>query len=413
MTARNTRSGYGWVARFFHWTIAALILAAIGLGLYAESLPAASDSDIARLFEVFSIHKTIGITVLVLAVLRILWALSQPRPAPLHPQRQVETLLAETAHWALYGGMIVMPLSGWLRHSTAPGEFARILWPFGQRLPGLPVDQAVSAAFSAIHKTSWIVLAVLIALHVIGALKHAIIDRDATLTRMAGKATDLPTPPAGPHPPAFVAPLLALAIWAGAIFLAVGATPEAQVTAAPAAATEPATETVTVTAPSAVTTASSDIWQVQQGTLTISVNQGGSPVSGDFAEWDAQITYDPDSRSGQVNVSIPLASLTLGSITSSALGPDFMKAADHPISTIKADIAAEGETLIATGTMTLAGAEAPITLPFDLTIEGDTATMTGQTILDRRDFGIGAGYADESTVGFNVTVDVALTAKRQ
>lgn len=407
MSARNTRSGYGWVARFFHWTIAGLILVAIGLGLYAESLPAASDSDIARLFQVFSIHKTIGISVLVLAVLRILWALTQPRPAPLHPQRRSETLLAETIHWALYGGMIVMPLSGWLRHSTAPGEFARILWPFGQRLPGMPVDEAISAAFSAIHKTSWVVLAVLIAVHVLGALKHVIIDRDATLARMAGSAATLPEPPVGPHPPAFAAPLLALAIWAGAVTLAISGAPEQQIATAPALAEQPAPAVETPTKSTA------DTWQVQQGTLTISVNQGSSPVSGSFSEWDARIIYDETARNGRVSVSIPLSSLTLGSITSTALGPDFMNAADHPIATIEADITAEGDNLIATGTMTLAGTEAPITLPFDLTINGDTATMTGQTVLDRRDFGIGAGYADESTVGFNVTVDVALTAARQ
>lgn len=406
MNARNTRSSYGWVARFFHWTIAALILAAIGFGLYAESLPTTSDSDIARLFGVFSIHKTIGISVLVLALLRILWALSQPRPAPLHPERRAETLLAETIHWALYGGMIVMPLSGWLRHASAPGEFARILWPFGQRLPGLPVDAAVSAAFSAIHQTSWVVLAVLIALHVIGALKHAVIDRDATLARMAGNGANLPEPAAGPHRPAFVAPLLALAIWAGAISLAVSTGPEEPVAAPSAIAGQPVTDT----APSQTTAA---IWQVQQGTLTISVNQGSSPVTGQFAEWDARISYDEASRTGHVEVSIPLASLTLGSITATALGPDFMKAADHPVATLTAEISPRDDGLLAAGTMSLAGAEAPISLPFTLSIDGDTATMTGQTVLDRRDFGIGTGYADESTVGFGVTVDVALTATRQ
>lgn len=406
MPSGNTARGYGWVARFFHWSIALLILAEIGLGLFAESLPAGSDSEVARLFATFSVHKTIGITILALALLRILWALTQPRPAPLHPERRAETLLAETVHWGLYGGMILMPLSGWLRHASAPGEFSRIIWPFGQRLPGLPVDEIVSSAFSAIHKSSWIVLAVLIALHVAGALKHALIDRDATLTRMAGRSSDLPEPPRGAHPPGFVAPLLALAIWAATIFVALAMAPaETDMTTPP--------QTSQSEAPAPASADGAPLWVVQDGTLTLTVQQGNDPVQGQFSDWDARIIYDPDNRSGEVEVSIPLESLTLGSITSTALGPDFMNAKDYPVSTISARIGAEGDDLIAQGRMTLAGAEAQITLPFNLVIEGDTATMTGRTMLDRRDFGIGAGYKDESTVGFTVTVDVALTAIRQ
>lgn len=393
MTTRNTRRGYGSIARALHWLMAALILTEIGLGLSAVTLPAGSDAEIARLFTTFSIHKTLGIAVLLLALLRLLWTLSQPHPAPLHPKRRAETLLAETVHWALYGGLIVMPLSGFLRHASAPGDFARILWPFGQRLPGLPVDDAVSAAFSAIHQTGWLLLAALILLHVLGALKHALIDRDATLARMTGSA-DLPEPPAGPRLPRAIAPLLALAIWSGAITLAVSRDPEV------------------MQAPTGPVAVSATPWQVQQGTLRLSVNQGSSPVSGAFADWTAAITYDEASRTGHVAVSIPLQSLSLGAITRTALGPDFLRTEAQPIATFEADILPEGPDHVARGMLKLAGAEAPVILPFALAISGDTATMTGQTTLDRRDFGIGAGYADEGTVGFRVTVDVALTARR-
>jgi cytochrome b561/polyisoprenoid-binding protein YceI len=395
MTARNTHRRYGSIARGFHWLMALLIPVAIGLGLYAVSLPAASDADVARLFATFSIHKTLGVVLLLLAVLRLIWALTQPRPAPLHPRRRAGTLLAETVHWALYGGMILMPLTGLLRHASAPGEFARILWPFGQRLPGLPVDQAVSAAFSAIHRTGWILLAALILLHLAGALKHRLIDRDATLARMAGGA-DLPEPPAGPRLPRAIAPLLALALWSAAITLAVTRAPDAL--------------PVTPDAPAAISAAQ---WQVQDGSLRLSVLQGSSPVSGPFAAWTADISYDEASRTGHVEVGIPLDSLSLGAITQTALGPDFLKAESHPRAVFAADILPEGADHVARGSLTLAGAEVPVTLPFALSITGDTATMTGQTTLDRRDFGIGAGYVDESTVGFGVTVDVALTARRQ
>ena len=395
MGVRNTSRAYGSIARLLHWLMALLILATMGLGLYATGLPAASDGDIARLFGKFTIHKTLGVTLLALALMRLLWTLTQPRPAPLHPARRAETLLAATVHWAMYGGMILMPLSGFLRHASAPGDFARILWPLGQRLPGLPVDQAVSAAFSAMHRTGWLLLAGLIVLHLAGVVKHRLIDRDATLSRMTGRG-DLPAPPAGPRLPGFVAPLLALAIWSAAITLAVTRAPEAPAPIPPA--------------PAAVSAAE---WQVQEGSLRLSVLQGSSPVSGPFAAWTAAIAYDEMSRTGQVEVSIPLDSLSLGAITRTALGPDFLMAEVHPRAIFEAVILPEGADHVARGTLTLAGAEVPVTLPFALTITGDTATMTGQTRLDRRDFGIGTGYADEGTVGFGVTVDVALTAKRK
>ena len=70
------------------------------------------------------------------------------------------------------------------------------------------------------------------------------------------------------------------------------------------------------------------------------------------------------------------------------------------------------EVLIEDGVLTLRGVEKPVVLPFTLKIDGDTATMTGATTIDRRDFGIGTtSYGDEKTVAFAVAVDVALTAK--
>jgi polyisoprenoid-binding protein YceI len=67
---------------------------------------------------------------------------------------------------------------------------------------------------------------------------------------------------------------------------------------------------------------------------------------------------------------------------------------------------------VATGTLTLRGMEQPVSLPFSLDLQGDTAVMTGTTTLDRRDFGIGKSYGDEASVGFPVTVTVDLVARR-
>ena len=156
MPAANTPRAYGSVHRFLHWTIAALILSAIALGLYAESFRAGGAEALPRMVQAFSIHKTVGITVLFLALARILWVLVQGHPRPLHPERRLENLVASTVHWALYGGMVLMPLAGWLLHTSAPGGgFADILWPFGQRLPGVPQDAGLSERFTAFHVNGW------------------------------------------------------------------------------------------------------------------------------------------------------------------------------------------------------------------------------------------------------------------
>ena len=402
MKASNTARAYGWVARMFHWTVAVLILAAIAIGLYADNLPEGGETQLQAIFTAYSVHKTVGMAALALATLRLLWTLTQPKPRPLHPERRLESFGAEVVHWAMWIGMVVMPLSGWLLHSAAPGGFARILWPFGQRLPFVPEDAALSGRFAAFHEFGWWLLAGLILLHVAGALKHAIIDRDGTMRRMAGNPEHAPEPPAAqpgllPH---VLAALAGLVVWVGVAFIPAD-TPEAQ--EMPATASAPAA-------------AAGSGWAVEQGALEIEVMQAGNAVTGQFGQWQADIAYDPESRTGRVTVDVDIASLTLGAISDAAKGPDFLNAAAHPTARFEAEIlppAAEGQPHVAHGRLTIAGQTVEADLPFELTLQGDVAQAKGQMRVDRRDFGIGAGYADESTVGFGVEIGFELTAKRQ
>jgi polyisoprenoid-binding protein YceI len=247
------------------------------------------------------------------------------------------------------------------------------------------------------------VLGGLIALHVAGALKHALIDRDHTFARMAGNPDRLPEPPAHQMSPGLqhlLAACAAVAIWGGLAAV----TGQAEAEAEPAA-----------TATASQTAAASG-WAVQQGTLDIQVKQGGNDVAGQFAKWQAAIDYAPETQTGRIDVTIDIASLTLGSVTGTATGPDFLNAAAHPTASFKAEIlppAAEGQPHTARGTLTIAGKSTEAELPFALTLADDTATASGTMQVDRRDFGIGAGYADESTVGFAVAISFDLTAVRQ
>lgn len=394
----NSARHYGPVARSLHWLTAALILTIFPLGLYAQGLPHDTSAALAYKAQVFSIHKTLGVAAFFAALLRVLWAFSQPRPAPLHPERRLETFVADLIHWSLYAAMLIVPLSGWLGHAATEG-FAPIRWPFGQDLPGIPKSPDLAHAFGLVHWLATKLLLVSLALHIAGALKHALIDRDVTLARMT-RGT-----PGGTEAPHSRTPAAAaLALWV----VAVGA---AFTLSAPRA-TEAQAQAPALAAQTAAATPATGLWQVETGSLSFTVAQMGAPITGQFGTWQAEIAYDPQTDSGTVRVVIDTASLTLGSVTDQAKGADFFDTATHPQAVFEGPIqrAADGHEVA--GTLTLRGVKVPVTLPFTLTVTGDTATASGGLGLDRRDFGMGTSYTDESSVGFAVQVAFELTATR-
>jgi cytochrome b561/polyisoprenoid-binding protein YceI len=390
---RNSPTTYGSVAKSFHWLIAALVITMIALGIYASGL---ADANGAKPI-LFSIHKTMGLFIFFLALARIAWALSQPKPGSLHPQRKVETFLAALVHWLLYASLIVVPLSGWVHHAATTG-FAPIWWPFGQGLPFVPVDDGVAHMAKALHIIFERVLAVSILLHVAGALKHHFIDHDDTLRRMLPGHSE-PRLTASPVQ-SRLAPAVALGVYAAALGIGGGMGLFAQDRVAIAELDAPTSE-----------------WQVQEGTLGIVVKQLGSEVTGRFADWTAAITFaetpDAEGKFGDVAVTVAIGSLTLGSVTAQAMGPDFLDAESSPTATFTADILASDDGYIAQGILRIRDQETPVTLPFALEIDGDTAMMDGFATVDRMAFNIGAGtQPTEGSLGFDVGITVALRATR-
>ena len=393
MALTNTPLSYGTVARTLHWLMALMILTAIPLGLVANALPHDTAEALARKVQVFSLHKTLGVAILTLALLRILWTLSQPRPAPVHPERRLETAAASLVHAALYLALVIVPVAGWVEHAAVEG-FAPILWPFGQSLPFVPKSETLAAIAATLHRSFAWIMAGAIVLHVAGALKHALIDRDAVLGRMTRG-----TPAGKPQSSRHTAPALAaVALYA---FAAGGA-----IALMPPAAPQPARE--------ALAPVASD-WRVEDGTLGLTIRQMGRAVEGRFADWTAAIRFDAtpvEGVNGEVTVTIATDSLSLGSVTDQARSAEFLDTRTHPTAVFKAVIRPDAEGFVAQGTLALHGAEVPVSLPFRLTLDGDTARMEGRTRLDRRDFAVGTAYPDEASIGFGVEVGVTLTARR-
>ncbi|MHC0053126.1 cytochrome b/b6 domain-containing protein [Actibacterium sp. D379-3] len=399
MATSNSATAYGSVTKGFHWLTALLILTMFPLGIVADNLPYDTGAALALKAQVFTVHKTLGIVTFFVALARIVWTLGQRKPGLLNADKPAEAFLAEIIHWLLYASLVLVPLSGWLHHAATDG-FAPIWWPFGQSLPLVPKSHAVAEFFAGWHWALALLLLIAVGLHVAGALKHHLIDRDATLRRMWFGAAVAQTPPAAAHAthrPLLVASLVYAAALGLGTVLGLSADPETAPAAAPLAAVQ------------------SD-WQVQEGSLSITVKQLGNDLSGGFADWTAAITFDEQAtggRHGTADVTIAIGSLTLGSVTAQAKAPDFFDAEGFPTARFTADLqeGADGAYL-ADGNLTLKGVTVPVQMPFALAIDGDRAEMTGQTVLDRRDFNIGENHPDEGTVGFAVVVDVALTATR-
>lgn len=394
MSAPQTTT-YGTVTKTFHWLTALLILTVIPLGAIANRLPYDTNAQLAFKAQLFSYHKTLGVIIFAVALARILWALTQTKPGNLHPDRKVESFLADLVHWLLYISLVAVPLTGWIHHAATSG-FAPILLPITQDLPLVPKDESIAKLFAGLHWAWSKIMVGAILLHVAGALKHQIIDKDATLRRMWFGKTDAPA--TSGHRSTRKAPLTAIAIYLA-------------VTTAGASAglytAKPAADRVALAAVSSE-------WTVTDGTIALTITQFGNPVSGSFGEWTSAISFNENATGvlGNVTTTISTGSLQLGSVTAQALEADFFDAAAFPTAMFAADIVAAGDAYLAEGTLTIKDIVMPLPLPFTLDLSGNTASMAAAITLDRRDFRIGQTMSDETNLAFGVAVDINLTATR-
>ncbi|WP_101924921.1 MULTISPECIES: cytochrome b [Luteimonas] len=189
MTLRNTADRWGGVSQLLHWLVVLLILSTGLIGLLMGDMRNSPTK-----IEVYALHKSLGLTILALAALRVLWRLyaGAPRPVPGTPAWQAR--LASLTHVALYALLFALPLSGWTFNSAAGYP---LQW-FGLfNLPGLVArDQDLRATAGDVHELLFWTLVVLALVHAGAALYHHVFQRDATLSRMlpwGRRRADAPT----------------------------------------------------------------------------------------------------------------------------------------------------------------------------------------------------------------------------
>ena len=184
MPSTETAS-YTYTAKILHWLIAAAILFMLALGWSFELVPKGETR-----FYLFQLHKSVGITILLLSFVRLGWRLAHRLPPMPDVMAAWEKKAAVAVHVFLYVMMIGVPLSGWALVSASPRNVPTILfglvpWPHLPILSTLENKKEVAGLLGDVHSTVAFMLAALIVAHVAAALKHHFLVRDDVLLRMA------------------------------------------------------------------------------------------------------------------------------------------------------------------------------------------------------------------------------------
>lgn len=397
--------GYDGVARLFHWLVALLIFVMFGLGWYMADLELTDPSK----FRLYQIHKSIGILIFVLALLRLAWRLTHEPPSYPSTMRGWERFAASGAHWALYALILLQPVLGVLQSNAA--NFPIVL--LGRvELPALiGPDQALGETLLGAHHLLANVLAGLALLHIGAALRHHVMLKDDVLRRML--------PGAG----------LGVAVLCLTLALAVPpfllAESERTTVTAPA---EPSSS-ASAAGPSAAERAGAEIgpaWEVAaESKLGFIARQLGSPVPGSFDSFDAEIIFDPaDLENSRLDVDIDVTSISTGhSDRDKTLNsPSFFDTATWPTARFESDrIMAKGDDLYeAAGTLTIRDVTKDVVLPFTLEIGPEDGEPTlerahavGELPILRLDYGVGQGeWSSTKSVADEVVITIDIKASR-
>ena len=430
---RIGRDRYSAGAIALHWITAAAFAFQIGLG-WRMGAPRGPQT-----FAVFQLHKSVGITILLLTLTRVGWRLSH-RPPPYPPTlRPIDAALARGVHAIFYLLLLGLPLSGWLMVSSSKVAVPTFLygmlpWP---HVPGVAtLDAAHKAMINDAAKRThllliWMTLAA-IALHVAGALKHQLLESGAYLRRM----TLLPPRFLTAAGLLIVISLIALFVLGRSIHLSPIALPEAKrapepvrpairasdsppaAVAAPVPIAAPRSpEEVPVPAPGAVEPAG---WTVRKAESALRFHSAWSqgPIDGGFGSWSADIRFDPAALDrSTVHVTIDMASVTAADSDQQSALPenDWFAVGLHPAATWTSTAIHHlgGDRYRADGTLALRGVSRPLPLTFTLRIAKNVATMRGSASIDRTAFGVGQGeWSSTADVPALVSVSVAIKADR-
>ena len=402
--------GYSGVSRALHWLVAGGIVLQFILGERAEE--AAATNNLPGQLAALAQHKSIGITVLGLALLRLLWRFIQP-PAQMHSTGipSIQERIATFMHVALYALLFILPISGWLMSSASGYSVA---WFNLVQLPDLiGTSESGKALMQTLHNAAGKLLLVLAIGHILAALKHWLVDKDAVMSRMGGPLSTL---------------LFGVTLATGLVFTwpdsyaSATVEPNVQVTAeAPTkpAAPEPSAAQIQSTAepvPENVATAP-PLWVLDNTAsfIRFTAEQAGAEFAGEWQRFSATIHFDPDNLdASSALVTIDASSLATNDVERDATlaGFDWFDSKKHPQVTFSAsEFEATAEGFVTTAMLNIRGASYPVTFNFAVLENANTYTLTGTARLDRLALKLGTiEWLDTEWVGQFVAVQVRVQA---
>ncbi|HNP35487.1 MAG TPA: cytochrome b/b6 domain-containing protein [Woeseiaceae bacterium] len=380
---------FGRMSIALHWLIAGLIV----LQFMLAKLAAYTTSNLRELVLLAN-HKSVGITILMLALVRVAWRLSH-KPPPLPPSLpNWQVVASHISHWSLYALIFFMPVTGWLMSSASAFS---VSWFNLFQLPDLVApNPELKETLEDTHRFLSYVLLTVASLHIIAALKHKIVDKDGIMERMTNKTA---------------LALFAAVIFFGAWSLATAATPGQAVTHGD----QPIEDRHPVqVAPESALPA----WNIVYGSshIRFTGKQAGATFQGEWTDWDAVIRFAADDlANSRFDVTIRTAAVnTLNEDRDAALAdPEWFDSINYPVATYSASRFSKSANgaWIAEGSLTIKGMSAPVPLVFRVTREGERVVLAGSAELLRITLGVGTGEWEDTTwVGNEVTVEVHVEA---
>jgi cytochrome b561/polyisoprenoid-binding protein YceI len=411
---------YSYTAITLHWLIALLLAFQIALGWALEG------NNSPELFARYQLHKSIGISILLLSLARLAIRLFVSRP-PASDGPAWTRALANTVHWLFYLVMILGPITGWLLVSTAKVQVPTLLYGIVP-WPHLPVGRNWHEPAEAIHGTmAWIAIGLFL-LHIIGALRHQWLLGKPELQRMIpfarGKAAGAAIGALAIVTASFAAGNM---IYPDRPRSAAGKelVPTVATAAAPATPLAPVAKPVDTPEAEAAEAPPEEIaqpladWTVASGgRLGFTARWNGEAVNGHFGRWRAAIRFSPDELArSNIRVTVDLASADTGDgqRDDSLKGSDFFNVTARPDAVFTARDVRHlgGEHYEARGTLDLRGVSKPATVRFTLRIDGDRARVAGTARIDRTSFGVGQGeWAATDAIAAGVDIAFSFTATR-
>lgn len=392
---------YTSVAIALHWVIALAIIAMMAGGWYMTDLPDGHPDQ----YALYQMHKSIGITILILTLARIGWRVLNPPPAEPDSLKSWEKQSSHAAHVCFYGLMLALPLTGWFYSSVSTNLqvptvlYGLVSWPNVPLSDALRTDAVSDVANSAHSVLSWVAVLLLV-VHVAGALKHEFGPEEGVLKRMIPGLFGATNGPRAPSRGALTAFGSALAV-----FAAVTVTPML---------TQGGVADVTGTS------ALQANWAVNPDadpTIRFSGMHDGDRYTGTFENWNATIAFDPEDLAGsRVEVTVDLGSAIANKklYTDSLPAPEWLHVAASPTATVVLDMFDGAEpNYTANAALTLKGATIDVPFEFELFFEDDTAYLEGETRLSRTELDVGmASDPGADWVSDEILIEVSLEATR-